>query len=391
VSTPILLWSDSPAGPSGLARITRELATRLTAMPEFEVATVGYGSASSRKLPFHQYHWTKGDDWIVRELPEVWEDFIGDRDGILMTIMDLGRMLWLAHPEQYPNEPVCQWLQQKKPRIWAYVPIDAEGPNGKLSYPLKETICEFERVLLYSQWAVDLCRRSGIENVSAIPHGIEASIFTPHSRRESRRWFGTSVVGQRFSFEDDHFVIGVVATNQPRKDWHLAIETAAILRDKYGKNVRLWLHTDRLERHWSIPTLLVDYGFMDATKSHAIITTGDLSDEQMAVAYSACDVTLAPGRGEGFGFPLAESLACGTPVIHGAYGGAVDWMPKQFLVHPCGYNHEGLYGEKRPVFSAGAWAECAVNARREDAKLPPCLEWGTLWKEFENWFRQGVQ
>ena len=82
------------------------------------------------------------------------------------------------------------------------------------------------------------------------------------------------------------------------------------------QDVLLWIHIDAMERFWSISALLVDYGL----QNQAVVTTGRLTDEQMTWAYSACDVTWGIGRGEGFGFPIYESLACGIPCIHGNYG-----------------------------------------------------------------------
>lgn len=146
----------------------------------------------------------------------------------------------------------------------------------------------------------------------AIPHGIDSGIFYPRDRRRARLDFGYHVFGegQQHIIKSDEFLVGIIATNQPRKDWPLAFETVSILRIKHNKNVRLWIHTDALERYWSIPTLAQDYGLSDCSWA----TLSDLTDDQLAWGYSACDVTLGIGRGEGFGLPLAESLACGTPV-----------------------------------------------------------------------------
>ena len=42
---------------------------------------------------------------------------------------------------------------------------------------------------------------------------------------------------------------------------------------------------------------------------------GEKDNEQMAGLYSAADLFISTSMGEGFGLTIAESLACGTPVI----------------------------------------------------------------------------
>lgn len=93
MSTPILLISDCPSQFSGLARITRDLATVLAAMPEFRVATLGWMGTGSVRLPFHTYH-MQPDEFGERSLPQVWDEFSQDEPGIVMTVFDLSRILW---------------------------------------------------------------------------------------------------------------------------------------------------------------------------------------------------------------------------------------------------------------------------------------------------------
>lgn len=47
----------------------------------------------------------------------------------------------------------------------------------------------------------------------------------------------------------------------------------------------------------------------------AIVCTGYVSDLDLAKLYRSAVATVLPSFGEGFGLPVAESLACGTPVI----------------------------------------------------------------------------
>ena len=50
---PILIFSDAVSAPTGLARITRDIASRLHEHmgDVFDVATIGYGGSSSSKFP----------------------------------------------------------------------------------------------------------------------------------------------------------------------------------------------------------------------------------------------------------------------------------------------------------------------------------------------------
>ncbi|MHB8578570.1 MAG: glycosyltransferase [Ignavibacteriaceae bacterium] len=51
----------------------------------------------------------------------------------------------------------------------------------------------------------------------------------------------------------------------------------------------------------------------------------NLSEKDLAGLYTACDVLVHPYRGEGFGFPILESMASGTPVIVTNGGAAMDF------------------------------------------------------------------
>ena len=58
---------------------------------------------------------------------------------------------------------------------------------------------------------------------------------------------------------------------------------------------------------------------LKAAKEHAneVVFTGYLPDEWLPTFYSAADVFAFPSRYEGFGLPVLEAMACGTPVVAG--------------------------------------------------------------------------
>jgi glycosyltransferase involved in cell wall biosynthesis len=58
------------------------------------------------------------------------------------------------------------------------------------------------------------------------------------------------------------------------------------------------------------PGLVRDYGLEDV-----VTFTGRISPEDLVRRYSASEVAVVPSLYEGFGFPAAEAMSCGVPVI----------------------------------------------------------------------------
>jgi glycosyltransferase involved in cell wall biosynthesis len=256
----------------------------------------------------------------------------------------------------------------------------------------------FDRVLAYSKWAQEILHRSSpkLESAEQLPHGIDGSVFTPRNRAAARHGFGGRVhaftpKGKPFSVPDDVLMIGIVATNNPRKDYGLGVAAAAeVARDR---KVLLWIHTDVVDKDnaWSIPYLLNDFGL---NKPNAVVLTStrqNYSDELMSWLYSACDVTLGIGASEGFGLPLFESLACGVPCVHGNNGGAPEHMPKEFLVEPHAWRIEGNLNAVRPIFKAEDWAAKINQVAGMKTKLPEHLEWNNLWPRWADWLKRGIE
>jgi len=60
------------------------------------------------------------------------------------------------------------------------------------------------------------------------------------------------------------------------------------------------------------------------TSPHTIVVTEELNDDGLAALYRGADAFVLPYRGEGFGMPMLESMACGTPIIATAEGPAAE-------------------------------------------------------------------
>lgn len=401
---PLLLVSDAVSGSSGLARITRDLATRIHAnlSDVYRVATAGYAGTGSSRFPFMQYSIEGIRDWVLPTLPDIWQDHARGEVGAILFIWDTSRTTWFAQPQMFPEllesfPHLPKWLAKPSFEKWLYTPIDATGPNDRHTFPIMQTLFGFDRILAYGKWAAGTVERtlgrqeSDKRHLDFLPHGIDSETFTPMPRAACRRLFlkRTGALPPTPSepqpIQEDEILIGIVATNNPRKDWALGIETAALLAKNH--KVRLWIHTNALESHWSIAALVIDFGLVHNT----VISLGQISDERMAEAYSACDLTLGIGAGEGFGYPIFESIFCGTPCIHGDYGGAPEWMNPGLLVTPVAYRYETLYSCKRPVFTAWSWADKAEQWIGKRVSPNTEIDWENLWPRWEAYLRNAAK
>jgi len=394
---PLLLLSDSITAPTGLARITRELAVRIHAnlSETFEVATCGQGGTYSRQFGFTQYPVMVAPNWTVPQLPYVWRDFAGDRKGVILAIWNQSWLPWMANPDSLPDGDLKSFLKSGQFETWLYCPIDAEGPGGKLPASQAEILTKFNRVLAYTKFGADVIDRTcGWEKgcIEHLPHGTDDLVFHPRSRKEARACFLEKVVqkGQGI-ISDEVLLLGICATNTSRKDWGLGFEVCAELLRR-GVNVGLWAHTDAYQKAqcWDLPTLADSFGM----KQRTIFTNAHLDDEAMAWGYAACNATLGIGS-EGWGYPISESLACGVPCVTMDYAGATEYTPVGLRITPAAYRFDGYYANKRPVFHVNDWADkvwqCYVQGVEPRVSLlDEKYFWKDCWDEWAAWLLEGV-
>ena len=117
----------------------------------------------------------------------------------------------------------------------------------------------------------------------------------------------------------------------------------------------------------------------------------DLTDEEMAALYRACDVMVLPYRGEGFCMPALEAMACGLPVIVTAGGPTDEFVPDEACWRvPAGVRPVNRVAEWTAWSTPGSrsswrptWRRCAIMleaaatpAGRAGAARPACRRAG---------------
>ncbi|QIK75955.1 glycosyltransferase family 4 protein [Nocardioides piscis] len=110
-------------------------------------------------------------------------------------------------------------------------------------------------------------------------------------------------------------VVLVVGSHEPRKN-HLAVLHAAELMWREGREFRLVFVGGRA---WGSEDFGRRVSQLAAVRRPVDVFSG-VDDEFLAAAYELARFTVFPSFNEGFGLPVGESLAMGTPVITSNFG-----------------------------------------------------------------------
>ncbi len=374
---PIIIVSDAPTQPTGLARIARDIAQLVALMPGVELHFVGYqppgGAWAGWTGDYPLWTFSALTDWGAASVARVIDvlKVQGHTRGIVWPIWDAER----AYPFTMDGALPPGW------ELWLYPAIDAVDPNGTFYGPARAAIRRADRVLAYGQWAGGILEGIRKHQVEALPHGLHDG------------WFAET---RPYVKQDPALHIGCVATNQARKDLPLFFRVLQVLKER-GHSVRGWLHTSELRGAYNVPGLVA----VHRLSSHEIEVTlsgAHTTDQWLREYYRSCDVTVGVGRGEGFGYPAVESMSQGVPHVAVNYAGGAELLPEEWRVEPAAWTVEGLYSLRRPILPAGRVAdliEAVVRQpdRREVARAQAQLYqwgWSGLHARWQQWIQQGL-
>ncbi len=288
-----VLWSsNSPFAATGYGSQTAIACRRLKDMGHDVAILAFYGLQGSRvewgDIPIYP---NNPLDWGQTNSPLFYKDWKAD---ILITLVDV----WVLSK----LNPEMNWLP--------WMPVDHDPVPPKVVATLKSA-SGLIRPIAMSKFGQAQLAKEGIE-AYYIPHSVNCEVFVPNLewRKVSRG---------RYNWQDK-FVIGSVGTNhqQDRKNWRVALKAVKEFSAMHPSEIIYYMHTNPEDERGelNIRQLLDKYELTDVVKfpSQTEMLVG-IPTDWMARMYNALDVFLLPTKGEGFGIPIVEAMACGIPVI----------------------------------------------------------------------------
>lgn len=292
-----ILWhSNAPWAATGYGVQTRLFAPRirdlghevaLSAFYGLEGASINWQGMPVYPKAFHPY----GMDVVAPHA----QDFKAD---VVITLIDA----WVMDPARITASG-ARWAP--------WFPID----HDRLPEPVREKVKHAWQPLVYAHDAERSATDAGLD-VRYIPHGVDTEVYAPMAQDEARHKLG---------IPSDAFVVGIVAANKglpSRKALPTQLEAFARFHADHP-DALLYLHTHLGTEMEGLDVAKLIEGVGIPEKAVRVCdqyrNVMGYADTVMAAIYSSMDVLSSVTMGEGFGVPIIEAQACGTPVIVGGW------------------------------------------------------------------------
>jgi len=213
---------------------------------------------------------------------------------IVITLMDV----WVLSFNATSKVRWCPW-----------VPIDHKPAPP----PVERRLHEAWQPIVFSRFAFDELKGVGIKP-KYVPHGIDTDRFRPMSKGNARKKVG---------LPQDAFVMGMVAANKgvpARKSFPQVVEAyKRFLNEVTDEDIKLFIHTEPRGRDNGV-NLYEMLSRMDIPDGTVLFSDEyqyalGYPPDYLVNLYNAMDLFLNPSYGEGFGLPIVEAQACGTPSV----------------------------------------------------------------------------
>lgn len=327
-----VLWLGDAGVHSGFGIVTHAIAERLVVRYGHEVHALAVNYKGDHfESNLKMYVPTKYNATDVYGQSRIAELMYQIQPDVVVILNDAPVIAQMLFNNKWDQDKV---LLQARPII-SYVPVD--GINQPSTWRLVQ---EVTRVVLMSNFGTTWAPRSPV-----VHHGVDAFQFRPASDAAPLRSSAGKLVHDKRSakealgYDPDAFLIARVDRNSRRKDF--ASTWKALLPIVHD-------HDDVIVHFHCRPRDEAGYELGQMFSRHPGVArrfyvpgqdgvTPSWTREDMAILYNAADLFVSTSWGEGFGLTLAESVACGTPVVAQAVSSITEVVgPGGVLLKPKG-------------------------------------------------------
>ena len=306
----VLFVSDAPWTTSGYGKQTRFILPMLHHLGVDVACLTSYGVAGS------EWTWSFGHGQIPI-YPSGSDPFSNDVIPIAAHHWNADVVITLKDVPVYAVEMMKDHVLRWAPMV----PVDHE--------PIIEAVMKAMRVawcpIAYAPHGLRLLRKSGFRPLYA-PHTYDHDIMVPGDRAQARTILG---------WPQDRYIVATVAVNRgglpSRKAWPQMIEGVRHAVQKHSE-ILWYAHTNVAHDGHENGVNLHHLCHMHGISQHIFFPDQNryrylgFDESFIANVYRAADVLLATSVGEGFGVPILEAQACGTPVIIGNWTAMEDLL-----------------------------------------------------------------
>ena len=306
----ILVLSDHPMAPSGVAHQTRVFIESLITTGKYKFICLG-GAVKHHNYEIQTItdeRWDDGD-WIVQPV-----DGYGSQEMIRSVVWaEKPDLIWFMTDPRY-----FEWLWQIENEIRSVVPMVYYHVWDNYPLPLfnKKWYDSTDVIASISKVTHDIVNKVSpdVKNYY-LPHAVNSDIFKKLDQKHIDEFKDT-----QFPNHDDRFVFFWNNRNARRKQSGTIIHWFNKFAEEVGpENVCLIMHTDPQDPNGQdLNAILSDFQMDDG---RIMISKKNVPPEALSLMYNMADCTINISDAEGFGLSTLESLSCGTPIIVNMTGG----------------------------------------------------------------------
>ncbi len=174
---------------------------------------------------------------------------------------------------------------------------------------------QLDEIWVPSNYVKECYARSGVpeDRVQVVPNGVDVETFNPSAKPyplKTKKSFKFLFVGGTIGRKGIDVLLDTYIRNFKAFD-----DVCLVIKDMGGKSFYQGQTAAesiaQLQAHPDVPEIeYIDH---------------ELTNDEMAGLYTACNCLVHPYRGEGFGLPIAEAMSAGLPVIVTNHGAALDF------------------------------------------------------------------